>query len=299
LSQYKTSVHGKRLAAGDTKVAVCIDCHFVHGIRPPADPLSSVHPLKIATTCSRCHADANYMKPYKIPTDQFAGYSVSVHHEAMTSRGDLSAPTCTSCHGNHGAAPPGVGAVENVCSTCHVVQAQLFDKSPHKEAFANAEMPGCITCHSNHRISHPSDGFLGRGKDSVCVSCHVEGDDGFKVAVQLRTRLSELETAISNGDALLKTAELSGMEVGEIRTEQDQARDALTKARVTLHSVQLDRVNQDLDAGMKSAAKAEQASQAALKERDFRRFGLGLSLIAILAVVIGLRLTILHLEKFH
>src|SRR5208337_166277 len=30
LDQYHTSVHGKRLAAGDTKVAVCTDCHSVH-----------------------------------------------------------------------------------------------------------------------------------------------------------------------------------------------------------------------------------------------------------------------------
>ena len=35
LAEYHTSVHGKRLAAGDTKVAVCIDCHSVHDIRPP------------------------------------------------------------------------------------------------------------------------------------------------------------------------------------------------------------------------------------------------------------------------
>lgn len=91
---------------GDTKVAISIDCYSVHGIRPASDARSTIHPLKIANTCSRCHADAAYMKPYKIPTDQFGGYSASVHQEAMTVRGDLSAPTCTSCHGNHGAAPP-------------------------------------------------------------------------------------------------------------------------------------------------------------------------------------------------
>ncbi len=33
LAQYKTSVHGKRLLQGDTKVAVCIDCHGVHDLR--------------------------------------------------------------------------------------------------------------------------------------------------------------------------------------------------------------------------------------------------------------------------
>ena len=37
LAQYKTSVHGQRLAHGDTKVAVCIDCHGVHGLRPASE----------------------------------------------------------------------------------------------------------------------------------------------------------------------------------------------------------------------------------------------------------------------
>ncbi len=96
LDQYHTSVHGKRLAGGDTKVAVCTDCHSVHDLRAPSDPRSTVNPVNVASTCARCHADANYMKGYSIPTDQFALYSKSVHHEALTVRGDLSAPTCTT-----------------------------------------------------------------------------------------------------------------------------------------------------------------------------------------------------------
>ncbi|HET8668462.1 MAG TPA: cytochrome c3 family protein, partial [Terriglobales bacterium] len=86
------SRHGKLLAAGDGKVAVCTDCHGVHGIRPASDTRSPVHPINVAKTCSRCHADASYMKSYKIGTDQFEGYTHSVHYEAMAVRGDLSAP---------------------------------------------------------------------------------------------------------------------------------------------------------------------------------------------------------------
>src|SRR5689334_22175440 len=174
-AQYKTSVHGKKLASGDANVAVCIDCHGVHGIRPASDPRSGVHPLKIAETCKRCHADRDHMKPYGIPTDQFAGYTSSVHYKAQVERGDLSAPTCTTCHGNHGAAPPGVASVTNVCSTCHVFQAQLFESSPHKQVFANMGLPGCTTCHSNHRINAPTDEMMG-GNASVCANCHSQGD---------------------------------------------------------------------------------------------------------------------------
>src|SRR5262249_4061390 len=97
LSQYHTSIHGKRLAAGDAKVAVCVDCHSVHDLRPPSDPRSTVNAVNIPNTCARCHADAERMKEYKIPTNQFAEYKKSVHHEALTVRGDLSAPNCATC----------------------------------------------------------------------------------------------------------------------------------------------------------------------------------------------------------
>ena len=106
LSQYLTSVHGKRLKQGDTKVAACVDCHSVHNMLPASDTRSPVHPMNVASTCARCHADAAYMKGYNIPTDQVAQYRKSVHAE-MLAQGDTAAPTCSTCHGNHGATPPG------------------------------------------------------------------------------------------------------------------------------------------------------------------------------------------------
>lgn len=296
LSQYQTSVHGKRLRQGDTKVAVCTDCHGVHGLRPATDARSKVHPLNVAETCSACHAKADYMKAYSIPTDQFAGYSASVHHEALTVRGDISAPTCTTCHGNHGAAPPGVASVEFVCATCHVFQAQLFDKSPHKAAFATMGVGACVTCHSNHRIAHPTDAMIGTSNDAVCLNCHSPGDPGFQAADAMSRQLSQIVAAIQRSDEILGRAERSGMEVSEAKLEQAQARDALTKARVTIHSFDPKRVQADLAEGVKVTEKTYQAGVVALKERDYRRMGLGVSLIAIVAVLIGLRLYIKKIE---
>jgi hypothetical protein len=297
LSQYQTSVHGKLLAKGDTKVAVCIDCHGVHNLRPASDMRSSVHPTNVAQTCSRCHADAAYMKPYSIPTDQFAGYSVSVHHEALAVRGDLSAPTCTTCHGNHGAAPPGVATVQNVCATCHVFQAQLFDTSPHKAAFAAASLPGCVTCHSNHRVIHPTDEMLGTGAGSICITCHTSGDVGLQKASQIHDQLAKLDASVKSSDTILNRAEADGMEVSQARLEQDQARDSLTKARVSIHSFNDDHVKQDVEAGLKIANKTYQEGKSALAERDYRRKGLGVSLLLILVVVLGLGLYIRKIEK--
>jgi hypothetical protein len=295
-SQYLTSVHGKLRAKGDDKVAVCTDCHGVHDLRPAADSRSNVHPLNVAQTCSRCHANAAYMKGYSIPTDQFASYGLSVHHEAIAARGDLSAPTCTTCHGNHGAAPPGVATVQNVCSTCHVFQAQLFESSPHKAAFEAAGLPGCVTCHSNHRIVHPSDAMLGIKDQSVCINCHIAGDPGYAAAKNIHDQLEHLTASLKDADTILDRAESAGMEVSQARLEQDQARDSLTKARVTIHSFNPSKVDQEVQAAVKLADKTHQEGVAALAERDYRRKGLGLSLLAIVAVVVGLRLFIRQVE---
>jgi hypothetical protein len=297
LSQYQTSVHGKRLAAGDTKVAVCTDCHSVHDLRAPSDPASTVHPLNVANTCARCHADSSYMSSYKIPTNQFAEYSKSVHHDALVVRGDLSAPTCTTCHGNHGATPPGVDKVHNVCSNCHTFQAQMYEKSSHKAAFEAASLPGCVVCHSNHGIHHPTDAMLGTGPDAVCMRCHTPGDACDQARTGLLSSLQRLNTAIKSADQVLAVAESSGMEVSEARLAQDQARDSLTKARVTIHSFQAALVDQDIQAGLKVAAKDLQAGKQAMVERNYRRLGLAISLIAIGLALLGLRMYIKQIES--
>ncbi len=296
LSQYETSVHGKRLANGDTKVAICTDCHSVHDLRVPSDPASTVSPLNVANTCARCHADPNHMSGYKIPTNQFAEYNKSVHFQALVVRGDMSAPTCPTCHGNHAATPPGVASVTNVCSTCHVFQAQLFDSSPHKEPFASAGLPGCVTCHGNHGIVHPTDAFIGTGSEAVCIQCHTEGDIGYTIAAKIKQQLVQLETAIGGAEQILDSAERSGMEVSDAKLDLAQAKDALIKARVTIHGFNLNRVQADIKPGLESAAKDYDAGQKALAERNYRRIGLGVSLVAIALVLVGLRMYIKQIE---
>jgi hypothetical protein len=296
LAEYKVSRHGKRLASGDTKVAVCVDCHSVHDVRAPTDPLSKVNPVNIPATCAHCHADAEYMKAYQVPTNQFADYNQSVHHDALLLRGDLSAPTCSTCHGNHGAAPPGVTSVANVCSNCHVFQAQLFAQSPHQQAFESANMPGCVTCHSNHAILHPTDEKVGTGDKAICTQCHVEGDDGFKAAAQIHDKLTQLGLAIGRAEDILGQAERSGMEVSEAKLDLAQSRDALTKTRVTLHSADLTKVEADIKPGLEAAARDYDAGKRALAERSYRRIGLALSLVAIALAIVGLKLYLKQIE---
>jgi len=295
--QYKTSVHGMKWAKGDGKVAVCTDCHGVHDQRAPSDPRSTVHSTNIATTCSHCHADAEYMKPYGIKTDQFANYEQSVHHDAMVVRGDLSAPTCTTCHGNHGATPPGIANVTAVCSNCHVFQAQLFETSPHKDAFAALGLPGCVTCHSNHAIKHPTDEMIGTGPKAVCTNCHTVGDAGAAQAEAMHNQLAELAAAIAASDELLGRAERQGMEVSQAKLQAAQARDALLKARVTVHTFRDSELKRDTDAGLAVTRQTHAAGEKAMEEWKFRRVGLGLSVVAIAIALVGLGLYIRNLEQ--
>jgi hypothetical protein len=285
LSEYRTSVHGRRLAEGDTMVATCADCHHVHSIRPPSDPKSNVHPLHVAQTCSRCHANAEYMKPYGIPTDQFSKYQKSVHWATLSEKGDLSAPTCNDCHGSHGATPPGVSSVVNVCGQCHAVQAGRFDASFHSEIFSMIGAPGCVTCHGNHEVRPPGDTFLGVGDGAVCGRCHAADSKGAKVAMGERKLIDSLATGMATADSILARAANAGMEVSQAQADMGNARNALIQARAAIHSFSVDSVKAAVDPGLEVARKASERGRGALHELQIRRLGLAVSAALILLVI--------------
>lgn len=296
LAQYQTSVHGKRLAAGDEAVATCIDCHGVHNIRAVKDAQSPVHPLRLAETCSRCHSDAAHMAKYKLPTDQFAGYRKSVHWEAVSQRGDLSAPSCASCHGNHGAQPPQVDSVAAVCGSCHVMMEDLYKKSPHQPVFAAMGAAGCVVCHSNHEIKHPGVEMLA-GANSVCSQCHDADSVGGKTAAEIASQIKGLTNALNRSDEILERAQRSGMEVSEAQLRQREGRENLLKAAVAVHAFQTAAVATPVKAGLAIADETYKAGLNALEERRFRRVGLGVSLIAILVTMLGLWMAIRTIER--
>jgi len=128
------------------------------------------------------------------------------------------------------------------------------------------------------------------------MRCHTPGDKCDQARAALQSGLSRLDDAIKGADQVLSVAESSGMEVSEARLGQDQARDSLTKARVTIHSFRTDLVDQDIQAGMKVAAKDLQVGKEAMVERDRRRVGLGISLIAIGIALAGLWLYVRKIE---
>ena len=296
-AKYQRSVHGRLLKEkGETRVATCISCHSVHGIRAPSDPLSSVYPSNVANTCAKCHASADYMKPFGIPTNQFDNYKLSVHAKALYDKQDLSAPTCNDCHGNHGATPPGIASVANVCGQCHARQAELFQTSPHKKAFDDRQLGECITCHGNHAIPKPGDQMIGTQPGALCVNCHTAGDKGFVAAGTMRSRIDDLIANINKSTAILNLAERKGMEVSKPKFELKGATDALTHARVLIHSSSTAEVDKVIGPGMDVASKGYQAGVGALAELSFRRKGLAVSLLFILFLAMLVYLKIRQIE---
>jgi predicted CXXCH cytochrome family protein len=58
LKTFSASYHGTASKFGEVRVANCSSCHGHHGIRPSSDPLSSINPANIASTCGKCHPGA-------------------------------------------------------------------------------------------------------------------------------------------------------------------------------------------------------------------------------------------------
>jgi predicted CXXCH cytochrome family protein len=288
-TEYLTSVHGRKYQAGDKNVATCVDCHGAHGVKAVGDATSPTYPTNVAGTCARCHADKKLMEPYGIPTDQLQLYSASVHGDALMNKRDLSAPTCNSCHGNHGAAPPGVDSVANVCGQCHVSQWDLFNQSPHKKAFAENQMPACATCHEHHGIKKTSDAMLGTEQSATCASCHEQGSKGYIAAAAMKSGVAGLRDHLAQSLQLLKQAERDGMEVSRPLYDLSEGRDRLVLARVQVHRFDPAALNSILGEGEKIARDTEQSGWKALGDFAYRRKGLAVSVV-ILLFMIGLLL---------
>jgi predicted CXXCH cytochrome family protein len=296
LTQYRTSVHGQKIEEGDDKVAECASCHQAHGILAVKDPRAPVYPTRVPETCGRCHADPQYMSAYGIPTTQLEQYRTSVHGEALFVRGDLGAPTCNSCHGNHGAAPPGVDTVSRVCGTCHAIQRELFAASPHRDAFESMELPECEACHENHATAKPGDELVGTGGGSICLDCHTDGEDAFVAAAAIRERIEALKAAEERAREVVERASLAGMEVSDAELALIDANQALVEVRNLVHTFATAPVEEKVNEGLEITRSAEEAGIAALREIDYRRIGLAISLLFILTMVLGLYLKIRQIE---
>jgi hypothetical protein len=299
VQKYRTSIHGKLNAKGDPNAAECVSCHGSHEIQMVKDSRSLVYPTNIPSVCAECHSDAKLMAKYKIPTDQYDKYVSSVHGIALLEKGDLSSPSCNSCHGNHGAVPPGVESISKVCGTCHVLNMELFEQSPHKKAFDKNKYPECESCHGNHQIKYSTDEMIGTQQSSVCIKCHHPEDDnkGYIVAAEMKRLIDSLKLEDSDTKIILNEATQKGMDVSDAAFSLKDVRQVLIQSRTTIHSFNLDKFKEQIDQGFTIVNKARINGEEAIDEFYFRRIGLGFSTLVVTLLVIGLYIKLKKIEK--
>jgi cytochrome b subunit of formate dehydrogenase len=181
---YEDSVHGKAVAAGNQKAAVCTDCHGNHDIRPANDPQSPIFKFNVPNTCGKCHQDVKTV------------FMSSIHGQAI-SRGNWMAPVCTDCHGTHSIKPPSdptssVSAqmlAKSTCGRCHegVRLTQEMGVPGRREVTYDASYHGlaaeggstvvanCASCHGVHNIlpsSDPRSMINPANLVTTCGKCH-------------------------------------------------------------------------------------------------------------------------------
>jgi predicted CXXCH cytochrome family protein len=237
------------------------------------------------------------MAGYDIPTDQEHDYRRSVHGELLLQKRDLSAPTCVTCHDNHGASPPGLTSIAEICGQCHVTNSALFVASPHKPAFDRLGLTECASCHGNHEILRTSDAMLGVDGDALCVACHDAGSAGFAAAKDMRHTIDRLKDDIALAAAALAQAERMGMEVSGARYDFHGTDAALIKARTAVHRFSAPHLLEVAQPGFELSRRTERVASAAIAEALTRRANLLLPLALIGLVMVLLWLKLRRLEQ--
>lgn len=264
LAHYRASSHGRALyEKGDSSVAVCIDCHGTHKILAAHDPRASTAPANLPDTCGRCHADAERMQAHGLPSDSVARFLKSVHGRALR-EGRRGAPSCADCHGSHGATPPGVSEIVQVCGQCHLNTQEQYRKSPHfaspdmqcracheEEQGARYRGAGCTACHSTHEIRKPGDWmYLGSGVGQ-CGHCHRDADGAQELAAVIREGRQRLQSAMEETRREIREAKARGLFLEEEGVYLRESARALVSAQPLAHSMDRERIERHMRDGLK------------------------------------------------
>ena len=296
VTEYWSSTHGRLLREeNDPNVATCVSCHVAHRIRPPEDLESSVNPRNVPATCGNCHADAELMAEYGIPTDQVAEYTQSVHGQLLA-EGETAAPACNDCHGNHGAQPPGVSSVRNVCGQCHALMADYFTQSGHQANFDLLGFPGCSTCHEHHAVQPATFANLTMRSAMVCPQCHLPDDPRGNTFAEMSLLIDSLHLNAARSRDVLLQAEDLGMEVEQAIFDLEGVNSVLHRALGNIHTFDIGLVTEATEEGQVLALAGMEIGHEALAEHKFRNMGLGLSSAIILLLIGALLMKIKQID---
>jgi cytochrome b subunit of formate dehydrogenase len=188
IAAFKSSVHGRAITGGVLLAASCNDCHSANGsahrIYGANDPQSTINHFNIPHTCGKCHSS--------VEEEFWEGI-----HGKLVARGEVDAPVCISCHGEHGiiatsdprspVSPTRVA--EATCSPCHE-SAYLNEKygiptgrlrswydSYHglKSKAGDVTVANCASCHEAHMVlphSDPRSSVYSDNLQKTCGECH-------------------------------------------------------------------------------------------------------------------------------
>ncbi len=280
---YQISGHGRRLAQGDDKVAVCSDCHGAHDVLAPTDPASTTYVLNIPRTCGRCHADPALLKARGIP-DVVNQYLGSVHAKELLERGNLRAPTCVSCHGTHGAAPPAVASADKVCGQCHTAERRYYTAGVHAAARGGGR-PECVTCHQAHGVQAAQPERYANS----CGVCH-EGD---RRRVELGRRIWDdyrgAAVLVDSAAALVARADAIPIQTEDYRARIEEARTYLREALPAAHAVDVDVVNGFTTRAAAVGQEVQQEIEGKLANRAQHKYVLILFWFYVLLTLLVLR----------
>jgi len=170
----------------------CTGCHGTHLIYNSTDRRSKTHPLNVAETCGRCHADDRIIGTYfstadkKTASTAVAKYYETVHGHALREAGLTVSATCNDCHRSHKVLPADSPAssiyrdsIPATCGRCHEGIVEVYDRSAHGVALARGDTtrtghaaPVCVDCHSGHGIVRADEPSWHRGAVEECGTCH-------------------------------------------------------------------------------------------------------------------------------
>lgn len=208
-NSYSQSVHGRAVAQGSMKAAVCTDCHHAHDILRPNDQSSTIFRFNIPKTCGQCHA-------------AIAKEFMSSIHGKAVARGNSQAPVCTDCHGIHAIRkhvdPTSSVAAQQIagttCGQCHGgvkltnefgvagSRVSTYQSSYHglaRELGSNVAA-NCASCHGVHNILPSSDPKSTINKANLaktCGKCHPGAGEKFttgKVHLDANSKVPPTDT---------------------------------------------------------------------------------------------------------
>jgi cytochrome b subunit of formate dehydrogenase len=208
---YQKGVHGQATAGGKDMAASCNDCHSTggnaHKILPPGNLESTINYFNISKTCGTCHSTIQ------------KEYEKGIHGE-LVARGEVDAPTCTQCHGEHGIlatddprSPVSPFRVAEVtCTPCHE-SAKLNEKydlpsgrlqsyvdSYHglKSRAGDKTVANCSSCHMAHLVlasDDPQSSVYPGNLVDTCGHCH----PGMSVEKASETKIHSVAGSVHSG----------------------------------------------------------------------------------------------------